>query len=127
MENAMSTYAKEMLVIVISSFGILGIAGFLILISPFNKGKTAAAILGGLSALAIVDWLIESITYRIVAMSEYIPTAFGNYPRYNSVPWWTFPVLHNFELPVMYAALFAFPLFLALILARVTRRIAKGN
>lgn len=113
-----------MLVIGISTTGILGIAGFLIAVSPFNKWKTAFGILGGIVTLAIVDWIVEAFTYRIAALSNYIPTAFGNYPAYRGVPWWTFPVLHNSELPLMYSAIAIVPVLIVLILARVAR---KGN
>lgn len=97
----MSAYASEILVIVISAIGLLGIVAFLIWLSPFSFRRTAICVFGGMVILAGIVWVIQNAEFAIAESANQFHV-FGGIRHYD---WYTFPMLNNWEIVLMYAAI----------------------
>lgn len=113
-------------VIIFSAFGILGCCAFLVAVSPFNKVKTVFGVFGGLIILAGIVYVAKEAEFAFansVVNSRY--QAFGNVR--NSLPWWTFPMLTEWQMILVYAGIGAAGIMSGYSLFRAIRAGMKGG
>jgi hypothetical protein len=114
-------------VIIFSAFGILGCAAFLVAVSPFNKVKTAFWTFAGIAILAGIVYVAKEAEFAFansVMNSRY--EAFASNTR-NSLPWWTFPMLTEWQMVLVYAGIGAAGIASGVSIYRAIRRGMGGK
>lgn len=111
-------------VIVFSAFGIIGCAAFLVGISPFNKAKTALSVFGGIVILAGIVYVAKEIEFAFADSVMNSRYAFGDA---HSLPWWSFPMLTEWQIVLVYAGIAAAGILSGLSIVRAIRRGMNGG